>query len=131
MIAADTPFRTTKTLSQHELFRVRATRPVTIDCESGELWVTEDGHPEDQILVAGKRYTTRGTAPVLIEALVDSRVRVAAAVAVAAPCWSLAAMFDKARLGLGFARVNTGGLITSAMTGRVDAWRSLRDSGCA
>lgn len=156
MSAVATVFPETRTLARHALLKVRATGPVTIACESGELWVTEDGHPEDVILVAGEHFTTHGTAPTLVEALADARLRVVAVAeagvgavggtttsagarayaaqgvrAGAAPCWGLAAMFDKARQGLGFARVDTGGLITSAMVARGGAWRGIRDSGCA
>lgn len=161
MSTATTPLPGTRTLARRALLNVRAAGPVTIACETGELWVTQDGYPEDVILAGGEQFTTQGTAPTLIEALADARLRVVAAAEVgvgnvgvgagggaatsagartyarsgvragAAPCWGLAAMFDKARQGMGFARVNTGGLITSAMASRGDAWRGLRDSGCA
>ena len=127
---------TTASLARKQLLWLRGTGPATVVCESGTLWITEDGSPEDVILEAGERHAVCGRVPVLIEALADSTAAVEAAGSLAwsAPVAAAAraersvdqpARAGKALCEPGFARIDTGALMTSVFSGRGSAWRKL------
>ena len=65
-------------LRKGELMRLRRARGRTITCESGSLWITEEGIPGDVILGMGEshQFTTRGL--VVIEGFRPSTAEITA-----------------------------------------------------
>ncbi len=67
-------------LPQHEVFRVSDSWPRTrIVCETGLLWVTSAGDPEDHLLKPGDSFIANKGGKVVIEAIRDSQVRLVSA----------------------------------------------------
>lgn len=67
-------------LPQREVFRVSDRWPRTrIVCETGLLWVTSAGDPEDHLLKPGDSFIANKGGKVVIEAIRDSQVRLVSA----------------------------------------------------
>lgn len=63
-------------LPQHDVYRVRDSEPTTeIICETGLLWVTSAGDPEDHLLKPGDSFIANKGGKVVIEAIRDSQLR--------------------------------------------------------
>ena len=58
-----------------QILRMRAASGVTILCESGILWVTQEGSPRDEFLSAGESLCLVGAGLVLVEAMGDAAAR--------------------------------------------------------
>lgn len=67
-------------MPQHQVYRVSDSWPRTrIVCESGLLWVTSAGDPEDHLLKPGDSFVANRGGKVVIEAIRDSQVRLVSA----------------------------------------------------
>ena len=60
-------------LKSKQLFSFKAAA-TWIHCEMGQIWLTDDG--QDVILACGEKWLTRGKAPIVIEALQDSKIAI-------------------------------------------------------
>ncbi|MCL4747307.1 MAG: DUF2917 domain-containing protein [Burkholderiaceae bacterium] len=132
---------TTAALARKQFLWLRGAGPATIACQSGTLWITEDGSPDDVILEAGQRHAVLGRAPVLIEALAESTAVIEALGALAwsggasAPARVARQAGGQGRFGAALspasgARIDVGGLMTSVASGRSSAWRELETGAC-
>ena len=63
-------------LAAGEVLRIPAPRGLEVACESGHLWITEEGLPEDVWLAAGQRVRLVGDGLALLEAKADATLRV-------------------------------------------------------
>ena len=63
-------------LAAGEVLRIAAPRGLEVACESGHLWITEEGMPDDVWLAAGQRVRLVGDGLALLEAKGDVRLRV-------------------------------------------------------
>ncbi len=64
-------------LRAHQIVRFDDATGVAIVCLRGELWLTQDGSPDDVILGPGARFTLDRPGLALVEALKASSLRVA------------------------------------------------------
>ena len=65
-------------LRKGELLRLRRAKGRTITCESGSLWITEEGIPGDVILGVGESYHFTGRGLAVIEAFRPSTAEISA-----------------------------------------------------
>jgi hypothetical protein len=63
-------------LARRQLVGLADERGFTVDCLSGELWITADGLPGDHLLRAGEQLVLRGHPRVVVSALADADFRV-------------------------------------------------------
>ena len=63
-------------LAAGEVLRIAAPRGLEVACESGHLWITEEGMPEDVWLAAGQRVRLVGDGLAVLEAKGDASLRV-------------------------------------------------------
>ncbi len=63
-------------LAAGEVLRIAAPRGLEVACESGHLWITEEGLPEDVWLAAGQRVRLVGDGLAVLEAKGDASLRV-------------------------------------------------------
>jgi len=63
-------------LAPGEVLRIAAPLGLEVACESGHLWITEEGLPEDVWLAAGQRVRLVGDGLALLEAKGDATLRV-------------------------------------------------------
>jgi len=63
-------------LAAGEVLRIAAPRGLEVACESGHLWITEEGMPDDVWLAAGQRVRLVGDGIAVLEAKGDVRLRV-------------------------------------------------------
>ncbi len=61
-------------LRKGELLRLRRAKRRTITCESGTVWLTEEGYPHDVLLGAGESCKVRGRGLVVIQAMTPATV---------------------------------------------------------
>jgi DUF2917 family protein len=66
-------------LAAGELLRLDAARGVEVECEVGQLWITEEASRADVWLAAGQRVRLAGRGLALVEAERPSRVRLVGA----------------------------------------------------
>jgi hypothetical protein len=67
-------------------------RGLAIECSEGTLWVTQEGDHQDHVLEAGQRFVVARRGSVVVEALSDSRLRIAPPLeSVAAPSYGVTA----------------------------------------
>jgi hypothetical protein len=59
-------------LQRRQAFQLRARRGERIDCQSGELWITQDGDPRDVILGPNQCFTLDREGTVVVSALKDA-----------------------------------------------------------
>ncbi|HEY0820452.1 MAG TPA: DUF2917 domain-containing protein [Rhizobacter sp.] len=59
-------------LRQRQTFRVHARRGERIECERGELWITQDGDPRDVIIGPKQCFTLDRAGPAVVSALKDA-----------------------------------------------------------
>lgn len=64
-------------LERHELLVIDDARGHLVTCESGELWLTQDGDRLDIILPAGHAWLVDRTGPLVLSALARSRATLA------------------------------------------------------
>ena len=67
------------TLAQSTLVRLPATAG-DIHCDTGTLWITQDGDPRDVVLEAGQQFRRDGQRAAIVYALAPARLRVQHAV---------------------------------------------------
>lgn len=60
-------------LGAHELMILDDAREHVIACDSGELWITQEGDRRDVILPAGRSWRIDRAGPVVLSAFVPSR----------------------------------------------------------
>jgi len=65
-------------LAPGEVLRIAAPCGLEVACESGHLWITEEGMPDDVWLAAGQRVRLVGHGLALLEAKGEVRLRVEA-----------------------------------------------------
>jgi len=63
-------------LAAGEVLRIEGPRGLEVACETGHLWITEEGLPEDVWLAAGQRLRLVGDGLAVLEAKGDVRLRV-------------------------------------------------------
>jgi hypothetical protein len=63
-------------LASGQVLRIAQPRGLEVACESGHLWITEEGMPEDVWLAAGQRVRLVGDGLAVLEAKGDVRLRV-------------------------------------------------------
>jgi hypothetical protein len=63
-------------LAAGEILRIHAPRGLEVACESGHLWITEEGMAEDVWLAGGQRVRLVGEGLAVVEAKADARLRV-------------------------------------------------------
>jgi hypothetical protein len=63
-------------LAAGEVLRIAAPRGLEVACESGHLWITEEGMPDDVWLAAGQRVRLVGEGLALLEAKGDASLRI-------------------------------------------------------
>ena len=64
-------------MKKEEILRVNSSRDgQIISCESGILWITQEGDWVDRLLTAGEKFRTRIPGFILVQALSDARVRI-------------------------------------------------------
>jgi hypothetical protein len=63
-------------LAAGAVLRIAGARGLEVACESGQLWITEEGMPEDVWLAAGQRVRLVGEGVAVLEAKGDVRLRV-------------------------------------------------------
>lgn len=61
-------------LARRELLLLADARGQTLACESGELWLTEEGDADDRILRSGEAYTIRRPGRVVLSACRPARI---------------------------------------------------------
>lgn len=59
-------------LQRRQTFQLRARRGERIECQSGELWVTQDGDPRDVILGPRECFTLDRAGTAVVSALKDA-----------------------------------------------------------
>ena len=59
-------------LQRRQTFQLRARRGERIECQSGELWVTQDGDPRDIILGPRECFTLDRSGTAVVSALKDA-----------------------------------------------------------
>ena len=69
---------TTVGLDRYRILRLEHAHGVSVRCETGMLWLTQEGDPEDALLAPGERIRIGTGRLVLIEALQDSTLRLSA-----------------------------------------------------
>ncbi len=66
-----------QSLKKEEILRVKSSRDgQIISCESGILWITQEGDWVDRLLTAGEKFRTRIPGFILVQALSDARIRI-------------------------------------------------------
>lgn len=90
-------------LKPNQVATVRGGLGKTIVCESGSVWVTQDGDPRDVILRAGEWFTLDRKGPALLQAFAPGSVSIAPAEAQTRTT-RLARLLKSAVSGAGFAR---------------------------
>lgn len=70
------PATTRIPLARRQLVGLADERGFTVDCLSGELWITADGLPGDHLLHAGEQLVLRGHPRVVVSALADADFRI-------------------------------------------------------
>jgi Protein of unknown function (DUF2917) len=66
-------------LKPNQVATVRGGLGKTIVCDSGSVWVTQDGDPRDVILRAGESFTLDRKGPALLQAFAPGSVSIAPA----------------------------------------------------
>jgi len=66
-------------LAAGELLRLQAPRGLEVACESGHLWITEEGMPDDVWLAAGQRVRLVGDGLAVLEAKGEACLTIARA----------------------------------------------------
>jgi len=56
-------------LQRRQTFRLQARKGQHIECQTGQLWITQDGDPRDVILSAHESFTLDRTGDALVSAL--------------------------------------------------------------
>lgn len=59
-------------LQRRQTFRLRARRGERIECQSGELWITQDGDPRDVVLGPRECFTLDRAGTAVVSALKDA-----------------------------------------------------------
>jgi hypothetical protein len=59
-----------------KILRLNAPRGLEVACESGHLWITEEGMPDDVWLAAGQRVRLVGDGLAVLEAKGDARLTI-------------------------------------------------------
>ena len=66
-----------QSMKKDEILRVKISRDgQIIACESGILWITQEGDWVDRLLTSGKKFRTRIPGFVLVQALTNARIRI-------------------------------------------------------
>ena len=66
---------TTVGLDRSGILRLERARGLSVTCQSGMLWLTQEGIPDDAFLAPGERLMIETRRLVLVEALRDSTLR--------------------------------------------------------
>lgn len=66
-------------LKRNQLVTVRGGSGHSIVCDSGTVWVTQDGDPRDIILHAGESFTIDRNGPALVQAFEQGAISIAQA----------------------------------------------------
>ena len=72
MQVTTTPVVPVTRLQRRQTFQLRARRGERIECQSGELWVTQDGDPRDIILGPRECFTLDRAGTAVVSALKDA-----------------------------------------------------------
>ena len=59
-------------LMRRQTFNLQARKGQRIECRSGQLWITQDGDPNDVILAADQSFTLDRSGHALVSALEDA-----------------------------------------------------------
>ena len=94
-------------LKPNQVVKLRGGRGRSIVCDSGTVWVTQDGDPRDVILSAGASFTLDREGPALVQAFGPSAISIAQAGAQSRAA-KLAALLKSALSGAGLARAAVG-----------------------
>ena len=70
-------------LDPGEVLRLEDPHGLTVWCEAGHLWITEEAQPDDVWLAAGQRVRLVGHGLAVVEAKGRARLRIAGSVAAA------------------------------------------------
>jgi hypothetical protein len=71
-VAIHTPSAPVTQLQRRQTFRLHARRGERIECQSGELWITQDGDPRDVILGPRQCFTLDRAGTAVVSALKDA-----------------------------------------------------------
>lgn len=72
------PLANESRLPHGSVLTLRHAAGMRIGCESGRLWLTEEGVAADFVLAPGQAYTVRGAGRVVVEAVIgDARLHLA------------------------------------------------------
>lgn len=66
---------TTVGLDRYRILRLEHARGVSVKCQTGMLWLTQEGVPDDAFLAPGEQLEIQTRRLVLVEALRDSTFR--------------------------------------------------------
>ena len=62
-------------LNAHRLLRIRDGNGLTVSCDAGEIWITQESDLRDIVLVPGERFTLDRTGLALLHPVTDALVR--------------------------------------------------------
>jgi hypothetical protein len=75
-------------LKPKQVVKVRGGLGHSIACDSGSVWVTQDGDPRDIILRAGESFILDRDGPALVQALEQGAISVTRPAVQARPSWA-------------------------------------------